>query len=496
MTTTSSPFRTLKGGNKTLQKEDNILDKLKGVPFFCGNLSRSCGEGCAWDVLGRPWKNGIQHPLYPAQQIWTDILLNNIPKVPLWKQSHLCLLSSRGAGKSEVMLRIIAHLATRNNDLVGTEVVIATGNRIELGVALCGRLKAMLKYQVPDTKETQCIINDCKVNVYPAQHSQAIRGVERCSVAWSDEAGSYPIGQAREVRAIFEGFIAKSNPVIAFTGTPGHHNDLLFQMLEEDDNESIYQRIKQDYTYSKLYSEEDIIRAKRSKSWAREMALSYGIGLGTMCNNAHIDRCIVYNPTPLDISSSIISIGIDPAYSGSADGSKFAISALSTNPATGKARILVSKQYSGLSNSQSINIVVSTLQQLGFTPVDRNRFRVFVDSANPGTISDIKPMFQESSNWSDINYMRDLATKNNLKLSDLMLVVPVPFNSDGLTMLQKLQTLVSDGMLEIPNTMQDLILQLRISRLKPNQDLDKTQPSDLIDSLRLALNYVSRYDQY
>lgn len=392
------------------------------------------------------------------------------------------------------MLRIIAHLATRDDSLAGTEVVIATGNRVELGLALMKRLKSLLKWQLPETKETQAVINGCTVNVYPAQHSQAIRGVEKASVCWSDEAGSYPIGQAREVRAIFEGFIAKSNPVIAFTGTPGHINDLLHQMFEEDERETIYQRIKQDYTYSKLYSEEDIIRAKRSKSWSREMVLSYGIGTGTCFNSSHLDRCIIYNPQPLDISSSVISVGIDPAFSGSADGSKFAITAVTINPTNGKCRVLVSKQYSGLSNSESINIVHQTLKGLGFTPVEKARFRVFVDSANPGTISDIKPFFGESPHWNDINFLKEYAIRNGMKLPDAMLVCPVSFNSDGLTMLQKLQTLVSDGVLEIPSNLSDLILQMRISRLKPNLDLDKTIPSDLVDSLRLSLNYVNRYD--
>ena len=283
----------------------------------------------------------------------------------------------------------------------------------------------MLKWQVPDTKETQAVVNGCTVNVYPAQHSQAIRGVEKCSVAWSDEAGSYPIGQAREVRAIFEGFIPKSNPVIAFTGTPGHINDLLHNMMDESEEDTIYQRIKQDYTHSKLYSEQDIIRAKRSKSWGREMMLSYGIGTGTCFNSSHIDRCIIYNPQPLDISSSVISVGIDPAFSGSADGSKFAISAVTVNPTNGKARVLVSKQFSGLSNSESINLVHTTLTHLGFTPAEKARFRVFVDSANPGTISDIKPFFSESPYWQDINYLKEYAQKQGMRLSDCMLVCPV-----------------------------------------------------------------------
>jgi hypothetical protein len=183
-------------------------------------------------------------------------------------------------------------------------------------------------------------------------------------------------GQAREVRAIFEGFIAKSNPVIAFTGTPGHIDDLLHSMFDEDERETIYQRIKQDYTYSKLYSEQDIIRAKRSKSWAREMALSYGIETGTCFNSSHLDRCIVYNPQPLDISASVISVGIDSAFSGSADGSKFAITAVTVNPQNGKCRVLVSKQFSGLSNSESIHIVSQILHQLGFTPAEKARFRL------------------------------------------------------------------------------------------------------------------------
>src|SRR5947209_19467664 len=116
-------------------------------------------------------------------------------------------------------------------------------------------------------------------------------GVEKCSIAWSDEASSYALAQAREVRSIFEGLIAKSNPILLFSGTPGHINDLLHYMFEESESETIYQRIKQDYTYSKLYSEQDLIRARKSKSWGREMVLSYGIGTGTCFNSQYIDKC-------------------------------------------------------------------------------------------------------------------------------------------------------------------------------------------------------------
>lgn len=65
----------------------------------------------------------------------------------------------------------MAWLCTRNDELKGTEMVIFTGNRLELGVSLCNRLRRMFQYKLPASKETVVKMpHDILISAYPAQH--------------------------------------------------------------------------------------------------------------------------------------------------------------------------------------------------------------------------------------------------------------------------------------------------------------------------------------
>ncbi len=495
--TLNSPFKALKS-TKTTQIGDSILDKLRNKPFFCGNMNQSCNDQCCWDILGRPERNGVFHPLLPAQQLVVNALFDET--VEPWKQRHIIYMASRGAGKSTLILRILIHLATRDDDLRGTDMVICCGNRVEAAKDLIKRLHREMKFSLQDTKEDTAIINGVRVTAYPAQHVVSVRHIERASFCWGDESQVWNHTQADEIQDIFNGFIPKikDGPFIIYSGTANRPGDLLDKLFAEPDSDSIYQKFKHPYSFfPELYLPQDLVKIQKSKkSWSREMLLEVGFGSGTCFNSFHIDKCIIPADSPqLDISNCTISCGIDPAHSGSADGSKFGVSAVTINPANGKVRVLICEQYSGLSNSQSLNVVHNVLQRLGFnSSADKYRFRVFCDSASPGFVADVKySIFGESNSWDDINRTKQYGDKNNIKLADLMFCVPISFSADGLTLLQKLQDYVSDGMLEIPSNMTDLILQMRTSKLKPNLDLEKSSgPSDLIDSMRLALCYVNK----
>lgn len=482
------PFEGLK--TPTTHLSNTKIDRLKGVTeFFCGDLDKPC-DSCAWDILGRPWRGGKQHGCYPNQMEVVNKLLSTDSKIPIWRQKHVCLLASRGWGKSELFLRLIGFLCCRDDSFKGSEVIITTGNRLELSVALCSRLKALFDYQLPPTKETQAILNGCIVNCYPASHSVSIRGIEKCVFAAIDEASTYSTQQAHEIQDVIQGLIPKSNPYIFWCGTPSRYGDLLYEMFDTDPRESIYTCIRQDYTQSQLYSKEDILRSKKSKSFGREMLLSYNVGSGTAFNPKHLDSCIISNPQPFEVQG-FVSLGVDPAYS--FDGSKFAIVATAINPQSGKARVLFAKKWGGLSNSQSVDIVKGVLGQLGFNYNNLSQFRCFIDSAAPGLCVDLKPLFFESSVWPEINYLKDLATQNKIPLWQTMLVCPTPF-THGLEMLRNVQTLISDSMIEIPSNFHDLILELRIARLKTDGNLDKSGPTDLLDALRLSCVLIQRHE--
>ena len=88
----------------------------------------------------------------------------------------------------------------------------------------------------------------------------------------------------------------------------------------------MYRRIFLDYTYGigKIYTSEEIEKAKASPSFEREYNLKYLGKIGNVFHTKDIEAAIEkgrkYNPDDFNPYSSFtsVSIGIDPAYGSSA----------------------------------------------------------------------------------------------------------------------------------------------------------------------------------
>ena len=100
--------------------------------------------------------------------------------------------------------------------------------------------------------------------------------------------------EQEDVRHVSERHIAKSNPFIVMVSTPYAPNDL-FQKIEHEPEETcIYKRILLDYTYGldKIYTKEEIEKAKQSPSFEREYNLKYLGRIGNVFHTKDIDKAI------------------------------------------------------------------------------------------------------------------------------------------------------------------------------------------------------------
>jgi hypothetical protein len=221
------------------------------------------------------------------------------------------------------MLRFMTWLCLKDDALAGSQMCIVTGPRIELAIALIDRMKALLiRDRDPihrisfDTKETVIELNNIKIEAFPSHHLDAMRGLPNVSFILLDEADFFPPGQQQDARDVSERYIAKSNPYIVMVSTPNAPDGLFERIEKEDEDTCLYERIFLDYTYGigKIYSAEEIEKAKASPSFEREYNLKYLGKIGNVFHTKDIEAAIEkgrkYNPN--DFNRYYFTLLLDP----------------------------------------------------------------------------------------------------------------------------------------------------------------------------------------
>jgi late competence protein required for DNA uptake (superfamily II DNA/RNA helicase) len=80
----------------------------------------------------------------------------------LQQYKHIWIKKATGLGITEFMLRYMAWLCLRNNNLQGTQMCIVTGPRIDLAITLIDRMKRLFTDKglvTFDSKETVIELN-------------------------------------------------------------------------------------------------------------------------------------------------------------------------------------------------------------------------------------------------------------------------------------------------------------------------------------------------
>ena len=132
-----------------------------------------------------------------------------------------------------------------------------------------------MELHLPIKKETVLELNGCSIEAYPSNHLDAYRALDNPKFILLDEADFFRKREQEDVTHVSERYIAKSDPLIVMVSTP-YSPDGLFDSIEKELEEScIYKRILLDYTYgiNKIYTTEEIEKAKQSPSFEREYRL-------------------------------------------------------------------------------------------------------------------------------------------------------------------------------------------------------------------------------
>jgi hypothetical protein len=389
------------------QQQYKLFERLQNKPFWIWNIEEhkhqdliTNGDCCFNHIIGLPQKDGNDKALYDYERIIFDSLItqnnNSNPG-----NKHLWIKKATGLGISEFMLRFMAWLCLRDNILSGSQMCIVTGPRIDLAIALIDRMKGLFRGKgllVFDAKETVIELNDVKIEAFPSHHLDAMRGLPNISFILLDEADFFPPGQQQDARDVSGRYIAKSNPYIVMVSTP-NAPDGLFERIEKEPEETcIYKRIFLDYTYGigKIYTQEEIDKAKQSPSFDREYDLRYLGKIGNVFHTKDIETAlqkgIMYDPET--VAANPFSegfgraMGIDPAYGSSSFG--IVITQLVDN----QVQVLYADEFQRPDFNEMLNVSMELVNKYQVQ-------KVYIDAANPSFIRSLKIVIGDREDYEN-----------------------------------------------------------------------------------------------
>jgi hypothetical protein len=466
-------------------EQNKLIQRLKDKPFWIWNQKqhkrediKTRGKCCFNHVIGLPRKDGLEKPLFDYEKLLYDSLLIPDPYNPMqhtFKLKHLWVKKATGLGVTEFFLRFMAWLCLKDNSYRNSQMCIVTGPNQELAIKLIKRMKNLFEEKLGitfDSKETVLELNGCVIEAFPSNHLDAFRSLTNPKFILLDEADFFRKSEQEDVRHVSERYIAKSDPFIVMVSTP-YAPDGLFDSIEKEPEETcIYKRIFMDYTYGldKIYSKEELEKAKVSPSFEREYNLKYLGGIGNVFHTRDIEAAIergkLYNPNSSNTYAKKC-MGIDPAYGSSSFG------IVVTQFVDGQVQILHAQDYKRPDFNEMLEKVWDLLA--GY-----NVQKIYIDGANPSFIKGLKIQWGERPDYENVKKEH----------RQYMKVEPVNFNQEHKEMLGRCKLYLEKGHIAINPAFDKLIISLRTAVAEENiLDKESTSYSDIFDAYRLALKH-------
>jgi hypothetical protein len=391
-----------------------IFERLRDKPFWVWNLEehiqediRKKGECCFNHIIGLPTKGRIEKPIFDYEKLlYESLLVNDYSNIlnHAFKHKHLWIKKSTGLGVTEFFLRLMAWLCLRNNDYRNSQMCIVTGPNIDIAIKLIKRMKSLFEPKLGLTfanKETVLELNGCTIEAYPSNHIDAYRALDNPKFILLDEADFFRKGEQEDVRHVSERYIAKSDPYIVLVSTPNGPGGLFERIEKEPEETCLYKRLLLDYTYGleRIYTRQEIEKAKASPSFEREYNLKYLGGIGNVFNPADIDAAIA---NEYDIIEYLVDdvvatnppliqgvMGLDPGWGTSSFG------IVITHFIDGLIRVAYVDEHSRSDHSEMLEVVWDLIQHYNV--------KVLVDASAPSFIRALKIQWGERSDYENVD---------------------------------------------------------------------------------------------
>jgi hypothetical protein len=496
-------FKKAKQAAQKLQSvsANEVLSKLEGLPFWIWNKEEHEAEWnrgiCCFNHVvpaGLPVKDNIRHPIYPWQKPIVDILLNDDDNnIPFFQRGHLALLKARGSGGSELGLRVMMWLATKDRKLAGSQMAIVSGNSSLLSIGLINRCKKLFWNEqtnegiVFDTKESVLEINGVRIEAFMSHRIEGLRGLPNLSFGIADESSQWPLSEQQPVKDCLLGYVPKRRDLrLFFLSTAGYPKDLMDSIFNENEQTCLFQRIRMDWTVplNTLLDQRELdkIRLTNTNTWLREFCLEFAGFQGNVYPPHIIDQCVKdYNLNKIDVEFGNFSLGVDLGSTVTG------ITLLQWNQADRKVYVILSEEYVNMEYNRILRKVSQLINT--FSPD-----KIYVDASNSFLIRDLKQQFHEEP--FEIMKKRIAEEYKDQGMKDrpyetcekYMRIIPIPWNREGVPMMQHSKYVMERNQLRINPIFDKLITSLRTAYSendKLNKDL--TLHNDCYDSFILAL---------
>lgn len=478
-----------------------VFERLRGSKFWRWDLTitehRQLYEAggqcdCFNCIIGWPEKHGVRHPIYDYEKTVFDKLTAEPQGQNDKTYKHVWIKKATGLGITEFVLRFMVWLATKDDDLAGSTMCIVTGPNEALAQELVERIRMLfiefpeVVFEVSSAKRLR--INNVTIQAYPSNHLESARGIPNVSVFFLDEAAFFG-AHAQDLdnpRTISERYVGKSGPYLIQCSTPNLPDDNFGAIEFEKD--PMYKRVFLHYTegLGKIYTDEEIARAKATPSFRREYELEYLGEFGDAFTPESIAlaeknglecKAIIDNEIRQDTHKSM---GVDAGWAKSA----FAIVITQLNPENDRIEVLYAEEFIHPDFNDMIDLIIKLKQNYHVG-------KVFVDSANNPVIQTLKKILGEREDYqAELEKIRKKRPPDPARYMD---VVPVSFNLEGRPMLIATKWMLDAGWLAIhPEKFDKLLVSLRTATAREGVlDKGKTAHDDILDALRLSLRYYS-----
>jgi hypothetical protein len=465
------------------QEQISILSRL---PFWINdptehaNICNDTNEQCCFNhYIGLPYKYGDRLPLFDYQ---IAERYKGQPSIFQAFENNSCIyvLKATGIGFSDLTLRYMcwkAHTGI-SSQYSNSQMVIVTGPNIELATKQITRIRSLYNDLLGvqfSSEKTKVILppHNVTIQAYPSHNVASMRGLPKVSIVFIDEGDFFPVGQQVAVRDAAERYLGKSNAKIILGSTP-YSIDGLMHNIQKEEN-SIYTKLFLNYEVglNKIFTKEDIEKAKTSPSFEREYNLRYAFDIGNVLTEQLIQRCldIKYSPDHV-VYECPKAIGIDPSYGSS----KFAI--VVTQFMDGRIQVLYAEEFDRPDPFEMERLSLELSRKYGLFEGTTQNGQLLVDGANVNFIKSMKHMLNENIHYEDENPEDHIFKR----------VRPINFGTTHRQLLSNMIELVSKGYVAIDPKFENLLNQLRVAQMDANLSLIKKPLTlDLVDAFRLSL---------
>lgn len=288
-----------------------------------------------------------------------------------------------------------------------------------------------------------------------------------------DESDFWRKSEIDNVRHVSERYIGKSDPYIVMISTPNAPGGLFYRIEAEPEESCLYKRLKMDYHYGlgRIYTQEEIEKAKQSPGFAREYELQYLGKIGNLLSMKVIEDAIKLGESLKDIPVNpycIHSLGVDPGFGSSASGLVLTEHLKEED----KIRVLDAQLFDGHPNP---NDIINTIFEYHRK---YHNLWIFVDAAARGFITSLKIAFNENPDYERVE---DVSPQSNK-------VIPVAFNKDHKEMISHMAMLFNQNHIAVEQRFDKLIISLKTCTVNEyTLDKEATSYDDLLDAMRLSL---------